>query len=203
MNLIEKKILSDGVIEPGNILKINNFLNQQIEPDVVSFIAQELKKRYEGVEITKILTIEISGIPIATILGHFLNLPVIFARKQEVSQTTADTYSSQAFSFTHKQQNKVYVPMPFISSADKILIVDDFLANGEAARALIDIVNQAGATIAGIGMAIEKGFMKGGRELRAEGYRVEAVAIIDEMDYHTQSIRFRDNKSSHFIKLRE
>ena len=192
MNFIEKKILSDGVIEPGHILKINNFLNQQIEPDVVSFIAQELKKRYEGVEITKILTIEISGIPIATILGHFLNLPVIFARKQEVSQTTADTYSSLAFSFTHKQQNKVYVPTPFISSTDKILIIDDFLANGEAARALIDIVNQAGATIAGIGMAIEKGFMKGGKELRAEGYRVESVAIIDEMDYETKTIRFRE-----------
>ena len=192
MNLIEKKILSDGIIEPGNILKINNFLNQQIEPDVVSFIAQELKKRYEGVEITKILTIEISGIPIATILGHFLNLPVIFARKQEVSQTTADTYSSQAFSFTHKKQNQVYVPAPFLSSADKILIIDDFLANGEASRALIDIANQAGATVVGIGVAVEKGFMKGGKELRAEGYHVEAVAIIDEMDYETQTIRFRE-----------
>ena len=192
MNFIEKKILSDGVIEPGHILKINNFLNQQIEPDVVSFIAQELKKRYEGVEITKILTIEISGIPIATILGHFLNLPVIFARKQEVSQTTADTYSSLAFSFTHKQQNKVYVPTPFISSTDKILIIDDFLANGEASRALIDIANQAGATVVGIGVAVEKGFMKGGRELRAEGYRVESVVIIDEMDYETKTIRFRE-----------
>ena len=192
MNFIEKKILSDGIIEPGNILKINNFLNQQIDPDVMSFIAQDLKKRFEGVEMTKILTIEISGIPIATMLGHYLSLPVIFARKQEILNATDGMYVSQAFSFTHKQQNTVYVPTPFISSADKILIVDDFLANGEAARALIDIVRQAGATVAGIGIAIEKGFMKGGQELRAEGYRVESVAIIDGMDYETQTIHFRE-----------
>jgi xanthine phosphoribosyltransferase len=203
MNLIEKKILSDGVIEPGDILKINNFLNQQIEPEAISFIAQKLKNRFEGIGATKILTIEISGIPIATMLGHYLNLPAIFARKQEILNVTDGMYVSQAFSFTHKQQNKVYVPTPFISSTDKILIIDDFMANGEACRALIDIVSQADATIVGIGIAIEKGFMKGGKELRAEGYRVESVAIIDEMDYHTQSIRFRDNKSSHFIKLRE
>ena len=192
MNFIEKKILSDGIIEPGNILKINNFLNQQIDPDVMSFIAQDLKKRFEGVEMTKILTIEISGIPIATMLGHYLSLPVIFARKQEILNATDGMYVSQAFSFTHKQQNTVYVPTPFISSADKILIVDDFLANGEAARALIDIVSQAGATVAGIGIAIEKGFMKGGQELRAEGYRVESVAIIDGMDCETQTIHFRE-----------
>lgn len=192
MNFIEKKILSDGIIEPGNILKINNFLNQQIDPDVMSFIAQDLKKRFEGVEMTKILTIEISGIPIATMLGHYLSLPVIFARKQEILNATDGMYVSQAFSFTHKQQNTVYVPTPFISSADKILIVDDFLANGEAARALIDIVRQAGATVAGIGIAIEKGFMKGGQELRAEGYRVESVAIIDGMDCETQTIHFRE-----------
>ena len=195
MNFIEKKILSDGVIEPGNILKINNFLNQQIDPDVMSFIAQDLKKRFEGVEMTKILTIEISGIPIATMLGHYLSLPVIFARKQEILNATDGMYVSQAFSFTHKQQNTVYVPTPFISSADKILIVDDFLANGEAARALIDIVRQAGATVAGIGIAIEKGFMKGGQELRAEGYRVESVAIIDGMDCETQTIHFRENNT--------
>ncbi len=199
MNLIEQRIISDGIIEPGNILKINNILNQQIEPDVIYFLAQDLKKRFEGVEMTKILTIEISGIPIATMLGHLLNLPVVFARKQEILNTTEGMYSSQAFSFTHKQQNKVYVPMPFISSADKILIVDDFLANGEASRALIDIVNQAGATVAGIGIAIEKGFMKGGRELRAEGYRVESVAIIDEMDYETKTIHFRQQTKEIYL----
>jgi xanthine phosphoribosyltransferase len=196
MNLIEKKILSDGVISPGHILKINNFLNQQIEPAVINFIAQEFKKRFEGVEVTKILTIEVSGIPIATMLGHYLNLPVIFARKQQAIQDTSDLYISQAFSFTHKEQNQLTVPAPFISSTDKILIVDDFLANGEAVRALINITNQAGATVAGIGIAVEKGFMKGGKELRAEGYHVESIAIIDEMDYETQTLRFHENQAN-------
>jgi xanthine phosphoribosyltransferase len=191
MNIIEKRIISDGVIEPGNILKINNFLNQQIEPDVMNFIAQELRQRFEGVEVNKIITIEVSGIPIATILGHYLNVPVVVARKQQGVENTDDVYVAPAFSFTHKQQYKLTVPVPFISSADRILIVDDFLADGEASRALIDIARQAGATIAGIGIAVEKGFMKGGRELRAEGYRVESVAIIDEMDCENHTIRFR------------
>lgn len=110
MNLIEQKIISDGVIEPGHILKINNFLNQQIEPDVIYFLAQDLKKRFEGVEMTKILTIEISGIPIATMLGHLLNLPVVFAKKQEILNTTEGMYSSQAFSFTHKSKTKCMSP---------------------------------------------------------------------------------------------
>ena len=196
MNLIEQRILSDGVIAPGDILKINTFLNQQIEPAVINFIAQEFKKRFEGVEVTKILTIEVSGIPIATMLGHYLNLPVIFARKQQDIQNTNDLYISQAFSFTHKQQNKLTVPALFISSTDTILIVDDFLANGEAVRALINISTQAGATVAGIGIAVEKGFMKGGKELRAEGYHVESIAIIDEMDYETQTLRFHENQAN-------
>ena len=196
MNLIEQRILSDGVIAPGDILKINTFLNQQIDPAVINFIAQALKHRFEGTEATKILTIEVSGIPIATMLGHYLNLPVIFARKQQDIQNTNDLYISQAFSFTHKQQNQLTVPAPFISSTDKILIVDDFLANGEAVRALINITNQAGATVAGIGIAVEKGFMKGGKELRAEGYHVESIAIIDEMDYETQTLRFHENQAN-------
>ena len=196
MNLIEQRILSDGVIAPGDILKINTFLNQQIDPAVINFIAQALKHRFEGTEATKVLTIEVSGIPIATMLGHYLNLPVIFARKQQDIQNTNDLYISQAFSFTHKQQNKLTVPALFISSTDKILIVDDFLANGEAVRALINITNQAGATVAGIGIAVEKGFMKGGKELRAEGYHVESIAIIDEMDYETQTLRFHENQAN-------
>ena len=196
MNLIEQRILSDGVIAPGDILRINTFLNQQIDPAVINFIAQALKHRFEGTEATKILTIEVSGIPIATMLGHYLNLPVIFARKQQDIQNTNDLYISQAFSFTHKQQNQLTVPAPFISSTDKILIVDDFLANGEAVRALINITNQAGATVAGIGIAVEKGFMKGGKELRAEGYHVESIAIIDEMDYETQTLRFHENQAN-------
>jgi xanthine phosphoribosyltransferase len=196
MNLIEKKILSDGIIEPGNILIINNFLNQQIEPDVMSFIAQELKKRFEGVEITKILTIEISGIPIATMLGHFLNLPVIFARKQEILNITDGMYVSQAFSFTHKQMNKVFVSKPYLHPTDCVLIVDDFLADGQAVHALIDLVHQAGGKVSGIGIAVEKGQQKGGRLLREEGYRLESIAIIEEMDYEKQTIRFRNQEEA-------
>ena len=192
MNAIEKKIKSTGVIMPGNVLRINNFLNQQIEIDVMRYIGQEFKKRFEGSEATKILTIEASGIAIATMLGLYLDLPIVFARKQAVLTMTDNLLISQANSYTHKQQNMVFVPSMFISPTDRLLIVDDFIAEGEAIRALIDIVNQGGATVAGIGIVVEKGFQKGGRELRAEGYHLESLAIIDEMDYETQTIRFRD-----------
>jgi len=177
---------------PGNVLRINNFLNQQIEIDVMRYIGQEFKKRFEGSEATKILTIEASGIAIATMLGLYLDLPIVFARKQAVLTMTDNLLISQANSYTHKQQNKVFVPATFVAPTDKFLIVDDFIAEGEATRALIDIVNQGGATVAGIGIVVEKGFQKGGRELRAEGYHLESLAIIDEMDYETQTIRFRD-----------
>lgn len=192
MNAIEKKIKSTGVIMPGNVLRINNFLNQQIEIDVMRYIGQEFKKRFEGSEATKILTIEASGIAIATMLGLYLDLPIVFARKQPVLTMTNNLLISQANSYTHKQLNKVFVPATFVAPTDKFLIVDDFIAEGEAIRALIDIVNQGGATVAGIGIVVEKGFQKGGRELRAEGYHLESLAIIDEMDYETQTIRFRD-----------
>ena len=192
MNAIEKKIRSIGVIMPGDILRINHFLNQQIEIDVMRYIGQEFKKRFEGSEATKILTIEASGIAIATMLGLYLDLPIVFARKQPVLTMTDDMLISQANSYTHKQLNKVFVPATFVAPTDKFLIVDDFIAEGEAIRALIDIVNQGGATVAGIGIVVEKGFQKGGRELRAEGYHLESLAIIDEMDYETQTIRFRD-----------
>ena len=192
MNAIEKKIRSIGVIMPGDILRINHFLNQQIEIDVMRYIGQEFKKRFDGSEATKILTIEASGIAIATMLGLYLDLPIVFARKQPVLTMTDDMLISQANSYTHNQLNKVFVPATFVAPTDKFLIVDDFIAEGEAIRALIDIVNQGGATVAGIGIVVEKGFQKGGRELRAEGYHLESLAIIDEMDYETQTIRFRD-----------
>jgi xanthine phosphoribosyltransferase len=191
MNYLEQKILSDGEIRPGNILKIDNFLNHQIDINVMREIAQDFKNRYEGVEVNKILTIEASGIAIATMLGHYLDVPVVFAKKSETLNSTDNKYVSNAYSFTHKQQNKVFVSAPYLSATDKILIVDDFLAEGEAVHALIDIAHQAGATVAGIGIAVEKGNQKGGKELRAEGYRVESIVIIDEMDFETQTIKFR------------
>ena len=192
MNFLEQKILSDGVVKPGNILKIDNFLNHQIDINVMREIAQDFKNRYAGVEVNKILTIEASGIAIATILGHYMDVPVVFAKKEETFNSTDDKYISEAFSFTHKQKNKVSVSVPYLSATDKLLIVDDFLANGEAVHALIDIAHQAGATVVGIGIAVEKGYQKGGKELRAEGYRLESIAIIEEMDYETHTIRFRE-----------
>lgn len=191
MNYLEQKILSDGVIKPGNILKIDNFLNHQIDIEVMRFIAQEFKRRFAGTEVTKILTIEASGIAIATMLGHYLDVPVVFAKKKETLNSTDDKYVSEAYSFTHKQQNKVFVSSPYLSASDKILIVDDFLAEGQAVRALIDIAHQAGSTVAGIGIAVEKGHQKGGRELRADGYHLESIAIIDSMDYESQQLCFR------------
>lgn len=191
MNYLEEKILREGVIRPGNILKIDSFLNHQIQIDVMRYIAQEFKTRFAGTEITKILTIEASGIAIATMLGNSLDVPVVFAKKGETLNSSDDKYISQAYSFTHKKQNKVFVSAPYISASDHVLIVDDFLAEGEAVHALIDIARQAGATIAGIGIAVEKGHQSGGRKLRAEGYHLESLAIIEEMNYETQTIKFR------------
>ena len=191
MNYLEEKILREGVIRPGNILKIDNFLNHQIQIDVIRYIAQEFKSRFADTEITKILTIEASGIAIATMLGNSLDVPVVFAKKSETLNSIDDKYISQAYSFTHKKQNNVFVFAPYISASDHVLIVDDFLAEGEAVHALIDITRQAGATIAGIGIAVEKGHQSGGRKLREEGYHLESIAIIEEMNYETQTIKFR------------
>ena len=194
MNFLEEKILADGRIYPGNVLKVDNFLNHQIDIEVMRHIAHEIKRRFEGRDVTKILTIEASGIAIATMLADLYNVPVVFAKKGETVNSTDDKYMSSAFSFTHKKHNNVFVSRPYLSSSDNILIVDDFLADGQAAMALIDIVNQAGASVVGIGIAIEKGQQQGGEKLRAAGYKVESIAIIDEMDSERQTIKFRDNE---------
>ena len=192
MNYLEQKILQECEVRPGNILKIDSFLNHQIQMDVMRYIAQEFKSRFADTKITKILTIEASGIAIATMLGNNLDVPVVFAKKSETLNSSDDKYISQAYSFTHKKQNKVFVSVPYLSASDQVLIVDDFLAEGEAVHALIDIARQAGATIAGIGIAVEKGNQNGGRILREEGYHLESIAIIEEMNYETQTIKFRE-----------
>ena len=192
MNFLEKKILSDGTIREGNILKIDNFLNHQIDIDIMRQLAQELKRRFRGVTVTKILTIEASGITIATMLGDLYDVPVVFAKKSETANSTDTKYMSQAFSFTHKTINNVFVSKPYLLATDKVLIVDDFLADGESMHALIDLVHQAGGEVVGLGVAVEKGNQKGGRMLREEGYWLESVAIIEEMDWETQTIRFRE-----------
>lgn len=191
MNFLEEKILTSGVIKEGNILKVDSFLNHQIEIDVMRQMAYEFKRRFRGVEVNKILTIEASGIAIATLLGDLYDVPVVFAKKSETANSTDDKYISQAYSFTHKKMNNVFISKPYLHATDKVLIVDDFLADGEASHALIDLVKQAGGEIAGIGIAIEKGQQKGGSVLRSEGFHVESLAIIESMDWQTQTIKFR------------
>jgi xanthine phosphoribosyltransferase len=183
MNFLEKKILEDGNIKQGNILKVDNFLNHQIDIDIMRQIAYEFKRRFKGLEVNKILTIEASGIAIATLLADLYDVPVVFAKKSQTANSTDDKYVSHAYSFTHKSMNQVFVSRPYLSATDKVLIVDDFLADGEASHALIDIVHQAGGEVVGIGIAIEKGQQEGGRKLREEGYRLESIAIIDSMDF--------------------
>ena len=192
MNFLEEKILSDATIKEGNILKIDNFLNHQIDIDIIRQIAYEIKRRVKGKEVTKILTIEASGIAIATLLGEIYDVPIVFAKKGETANSTDDKYIAQAYSFTHKKQNNVFVSKPYMLAGEKVLIVDDFLADGQAMGALVDIVHQAGAEVVGLAVAVEKGQQNGGKNLRAKGYQVESVAIIDSMDYKTGKIVFRN-----------
>ena len=191
MNFLEEKILEDGIIKEGNILKVDNFLNHQIDIDIIRQIAYELKRRFKGKTVNKILTIEASGIAIATLLGDLYDVPVVFAKKSQTANSTDDKYVSKAYSFTHKVHNNVFVSKPYLCSKDKVLIVDDFLADGQAAKALIDLVKQAGGEVVGIGIAIEKGQQQGGILLREAGYKLESIAIIESMDYKTQNIVFR------------
>ena len=176
MNFLEEKILCDGEIRQGDILKIDNFLNHQIDIDIMRQIAYEFQRRFRGVEINKVLTIEASGIAIATMLGNLYDVPVVFAKKDKTANSTDDKYMSQAYSFTHKNVNNVFVSKPYL-------------------HALADLVHQAGGEVIGVGIAVEKGHQKGGRILREEGYHLESIAIIEEMDYETQTIRFRKQPS--------
>ena len=191
MNFLEEKIITDGIIKAGNLLKVDNFLNHQIDIDIIRQIAYELKRRFRGETINKILTIEASGIAIATMLGHLYDVPVVFAKKSLTTNSTDDKYVAEAYSFTHQRNNQVFVSRPYLSDTDRVLIVDDFLADGQACMALINLVHQAGGEVVGIGIAIEKGQQPGGDLLRSEGYHLESIAIIDSMDDETQSIRFR------------
>ncbi len=191
MNFLEEKIITDGIIKAGNLLKVDNFLNHQIDIDIIRQIAYELKRRFRGETINKILTIEASGIAIATMVGHLYDVPVVFAKKSQTTNSTDDKYMAEAYSFTHQRHNQVFVSRPYLSDTDRVLIVDDFLADGQACMALINLVHQAGGEVVGIGIAIEKGQQPGGDLLRSEGYHLESIAIIDSMDDETQSIRFR------------
>ena len=190
MNFLEEKILKDGIIIQGNILKIDSFLNHQIDIGIIRQIASELKRRFSGVVVNKVLTIEASGIAIATMLGNLYDVPVVFAKKSETANSTDDKYMSQAYSFTHKKMNSVFVSKPYLHPTDRVVIVDDFLADGQTVHALIDLVHQVGGKVVGIGIAVEKGQQKGGRQLREESYQVESIATIKEMDWETQTVTF-------------
>ncbi len=182
MRKMEEKILAEGEILSGGVLKVGSFLNQQIDTVFMKEIGEEIADMFKGEEVTKILTIEASGIPIAVSAGFAMELPVVYAKKNKSSNISGDVYSTVVQSFTHGNKNHVIVNKEYISPDDKVLIVDDFLAHGSALTGLIEIVEMAGAKVVGCVAAIEKGFQLGGDRLREKGYRVESLAIIEEMD---------------------
>ena len=181
MKLLEDRILKDGKIRPGGILKIDGFLNHQIDTQLIHEMALELKRLYAGENINKILTIEASGIAIAALAGYEFGCPIVFAKKSKTSNISSDVYSAEIPSFTHGNVNTVIVSKEYLSPDDNILIVDDFLATGAALIGLIDICRQAGATVVGAGIAVEKVFQGGGNKLREEGIRIESLAKISSM----------------------
>ena len=192
MKLLEDKILNDGAIKKGNVLKVDGFLNHQIDVPFVQELGKEFKRLFADKPINKILTIEASGIGIACIVATYFQVPVVFAKKTSGSNMDKDVYFTQIYSYTHSKMNDVVVSKRFLGPDDKVLIIDDFLANGAAIEGLIDIVRQAGGTVEGVGIAIEKGFQGGGDRMRAKGIRVESLAIIEKMNSDDHSIVFRN-----------
>ena len=191
MNFVEKKILQEGVVKPGNVLKVDTFLNHQIDVALLDEVAREFKRRFADATVTKVLTIEASGIAIACAVAREFGVPVVFAKKAKTVNLDGDMYVAEVESFTHKKTNQVIVAKKFISPEDRILIVDDFLANGCALQGLISLVDSAGAEVVGCGIVIEKGFQEGGHRIRNLGFRLESLAIIESMDAATGEITFR------------
>lgn len=192
MNFLEERIVKDGIVKEGNVLKVDSFLNHQMDIDLFNEIGAEFKRRFEGKNINKIVTIEASGIGIACVAAMHFNVPVVFAKKSKSINIEGDMYIAEVESFTHKCKNQVIVSKKFLSEDDHVLIIDDFLANGCALQGLISIVNQAGGTVEGIGIAIEKGFQVGGHIIRNLGYQLESLAIVDSMDAQTGTVTFRE-----------
>ena len=192
MNFLEERILKDGIIKDGNVLKVDSFLNHQMDIDLFNEIGREFKKRFEGKEINKILTIEASGIGIACIAAQHFHVPVVFAKKSQSINLEGEMLVAEVESFTHKCKNNVIVAKKFLNPEDKVLIIDDFLANGCALQGLIQIVQSAGASVEGIGIVIEKGFQSGGRIIRNLGFQLESLAIIEKMNAADGSVVFRE-----------
>ena len=181
MKALEERILRDGHVRPGNILKVDSFLNHQIDISFMNEMGKEFRRVFADKHVTKILTIEASGIAIASITAQYFQVPIVFAKKTKTINLDGSLYTTQVKSYTHRTTYDVVVSKKFLTSDDRVLIIDDFLANGCAARGLIDLVEQAGAVLEGVGIVIEKGFQDGGRELRESGVDVRSLAIIETM----------------------
>ena len=191
MNFLEERILKDGIVREGNVLKVDNFLNHQMDVELLDQMGAEFKRRFADKPINKILTIEASGIGIACMAARHFGVPMVFAKKSKSINIDGDVYAAEVESFTHRCKNMVIVSKKYLTPEDHVLIIDDFLANGCALQGLISIVGQAGGTVEGIGIAIEKGYQAGGRAIRNLGYKLESLAIVDAMDPATGSITFR------------
>ena len=192
MNFLEERILKDGVVKSGNVLKVDSFLNHQMDIALMEQIGKEFKRRFGHKPVTKVLTIEASGIGIAAFVAKEFGVPMVFAKKSKSINIDGDMYVTEVESFTHKNKNQVIVSKRFLHEGEQVLIIDDFLANGCALQGLISLTEAAGAQVAGCGIAIEKGFQFGGRAIRNLGYHLESLAIVDAMDAETGSITFRE-----------
>jgi xanthine phosphoribosyltransferase len=194
MNCLEEKIIKDGIVKEGNVLKVDSFINHQMDVKLFRDMGKEWKRRFADKEINKILTIEASGIGIAAVVALEFDVPVVFAKKSKSINLEGEMYTAEVESFTHKNKNQVIVSKKFLNEGDRVLIIDDFLANGCALQGLIQIVNQSGASVEGIGIAIEKGFQPGGQIIRNLGYQLESLAIVDGMNHEDGSVQMRPQK---------
>lgn len=192
MELLKERIRKDGKVKEGNVLKVDSFLNHQMDIHLFQEIGKEFQKRFQGEEINKILTIEASGIGIACIVTQSFDVPVVFAKKTQTKNIAGDTWTTKVESFTHGRIYDIIVAKEFLGKGDKVLIIDDFMANGKALEGLAELVTMSGAELVGAGIVIEKGFQPGGDELRRKGIRVESLAIIESMNDKTGEIVFRD-----------
>ncbi len=194
MNFLEERIVKDGIVKPGNVLKVDSFLNHQMDIALMEEIGREFKRRFADKKVTKVLTIEASGIGIACFVAKEFGVPMVFAKKSKSINIDGDMYVAEVESFTHKNKNQVIVSKKFLNAEDHVLIIDDFLANGCALQGLISITESAGAKVEGLGIAIEKGFQVGGRVIRNLGYDLESLAIVESMDAETGSVTFREQE---------
>ncbi len=192
MNFLEERIVKDGIVKPGNVLKVDSFLNHQMDILLMDEIGREFKRRFSDLNITKVLTIETSGIAVAYPVAREFGVPLVFAKKSKSINIAGEVYTAEVESFTHKNKNQVIVSKQFLNENDRVLIIDDFLANGCALQGLISIAEAAGAKVEGLGIAIEKGFQIGGRVIRNLGYRLESLAIVDAMDAEAGTVTFRE-----------